>query len=55
MMRDPDVKLEAETLGLELRYLDADGIQKLLKETFDVPEALLKRAAVELEKAGFKE
>jgi tripartite-type tricarboxylate transporter receptor subunit TctC len=55
MMQDPEVKAEAEKVGLELRYLDADGIQKLLKETFDVPEALLKRASVELEKAGFKE
>lgn len=55
MMQDPEARSEAEKIGLELRYLDADGIQKLLNETFDAPEELLKRAAVELEKAGFKE
>jgi len=55
MMQDPEAKAEADKMGLELRHLDADGIQKLLKETFDAPEARLKRAAIELEKAGFKE
>ena len=55
MMEDPEARDEAEKMGLELRYLDADGIRKLLNETFDAPEARLKRAAVELEKAGFKE
>jgi hypothetical protein len=55
MMEDPEARAEAEKMGLELRYLDADGIRKLLNETFDAPEARLKRAAVELEKAGFKE
>ena len=55
MMQDPEAKAEAEKMGLELRYLNSDGIQKLLKETFDAPEAHLKRAAIELEKAGFKE
>jgi hypothetical protein len=55
MMQDPEAKAEAEKMGLELRFLNSDGIQKLLKETFDAPEARLKRAAIELEKAGFKE
>ena len=54
-MKDPEAISEAEKIGLELRYLDAHGILKLLNETFDAPEARLKRAAVELEKAGFKE
>ena len=55
MMNDPEVKAEAEKSGLELRYIDADGIQKLLDATFKAPEHLLQRTAEELEKAGFKE
>jgi hypothetical protein len=55
MMQDPDVKAEAQKLGLELTYLDADGILALLNATFDAPAAILARAAAELEKAGFRE
>ncbi len=55
MMKDADVKAEADKIGLELAYLDADGILALLNATFDAPEALLNRAAAELDKAGFRE
>lgn len=55
MMQDAEVKAEADKIGLELAYLDADGILALLNATFDAPEALLNRAAAELDKAGFRE
>jgi hypothetical protein len=55
MMQDPEVKAEADKIGLELSYLDADGILALLNATFNAPEAILNRAAAELEKAGFRE
>jgi hypothetical protein len=55
MMNDPEVKAEAEKIGLELSYLGPEQIDKLIDETFNAPPAILTRAAAELEKAGFKE
>lgn len=55
MMQDPEAKAEADKMGLELSYLDANGIVGLLNATFNAPASLLNRAAAELEKAGFRE
>ena len=55
MMADPDVTFESDRMGLELSYLGPSEIMKILDVTFNMPAAILTRAAVELEKAGFKE
>jgi tripartite-type tricarboxylate transporter receptor subunit TctC len=52
-MRDPDVQAEADRLGLDLEYLDPEGILKLIDGALDAPARVQERAVDELKKAGF--
>jgi hypothetical protein len=52
-LRDPEVQVEADKLGLDLAYLSPERILELINGALEAPARVQERAVDELKKAGF--
>jgi tripartite-type tricarboxylate transporter receptor subunit TctC len=52
-LNDPEVKAEADKLGLDVAYLPHDRILELINLALNAPQRIQAKAVDELNKAGF--
>jgi tripartite-type tricarboxylate transporter receptor subunit TctC len=53
-LKDPDLLVEAEKVGLEIRHVAPPQVDVALAEALDAPDAIKRRALEELRKAGWE-